>query len=43
LTGQPAALFWLGLLIVLGWGNLHLRTLKGWQVLHFKFESADFN
>jgi hypothetical protein len=28
-TGQGHTLFWLDMLIVLGWGNLHLRTLKG--------------
>ncbi len=27
---------------VIQWGDLHLRTLKGWQVLQFTFESAPF-
>ncbi len=39
-AGESNALFWLDLLIVLGWGNLHLQTSQGWQVLHFTFESA---
>jgi hypothetical protein len=29
--------------VVFQWGDLHLRTLQGWQVLHFTFESAKLN
>lgn len=39
-AGQGHALFGLDLLITLEWGDLHLRTLQGWQVLRFTFESA---
>jgi hypothetical protein len=30
----------LDLFVVFQWGDLHLRTLQGLQVLHFTFESA---
>jgi hypothetical protein len=39
-AGQSHTFFWLKLLIAFGWRVLHLRTLQGWQVLHFTFESA---
>jgi hypothetical protein len=39
-AGESHALLWFDLLVALGWGNLHLRTLQGWQVLHFTFESG---
>ena len=39
-TGQGHTLFGLDLFVVLEWSDLHLRTLQGWQVLHFAFESA---
>jgi hypothetical protein len=39
-TGQGHSLFRLELFVVLERGDLHLRTLQGWQVLHFTFESA---
>ena len=39
-AGQGHALFGLGLFVVFQWGDLHLRTLQGLQVLDFTFESA---
>ncbi|PVE40961.1 hypothetical protein H663_019800 [Limnohabitans planktonicus II-D5] len=36
---QGNALFGLDLFVVFQWGDLHLRTLQGLQVLHFTFES----
>ena len=39
-AGQGHALFGLDLFVVFQWGDLHLRTLQGLQVLHFTFESA---
>ena len=41
-AGQGHALFGLDLFVVFQWGDLHLRTLQGLQVLHFTFESAGF-
>jgi hypothetical protein len=39
-AGESHALFGLDLFVAIEWGDLHLRTLQGWQVLHFTFESA---
>ena len=39
-AGESHALFGLDMFVVFQWGDLHLRTLQGWQVLHFTFESA---
>jgi hypothetical protein len=39
-AGQGHTLFGLDLFVVLEWSNLHLRTLQGWQVLHFTLESS---
>ena len=39
-AGESRALFGLDLFVVLEWSDLHLRTLHGWQVLHFIFESV---
>ena len=41
-AGQGHALFGLDLFVVFQWGDLHLRTLQGLQVLHFTFESAEY-
>jgi hypothetical protein len=37
-AGESHTLFWLDLLIVIGWINLHLLILQVWQVLHITFE-----
>jgi hypothetical protein len=39
-AGESHALFGLDLFVAIEWSDLHLRTLQGWQVLHFTFESA---
>jgi hypothetical protein len=39
-AGESHAFFGLDLFVTNEWSDLHLRTLQGWQVLHFTFESA---
>jgi hypothetical protein len=39
-AGESHAFFGLDLFIAIEWSDLHLRTLQGWQLLHFTFESA---
>jgi hypothetical protein len=39
-AGESHAFFGLDLFVAIEWSDLHLRTLQGWQVLHFTFESA---
>jgi hypothetical protein len=39
-AGESHAFFGLDLFVAIEWSDLHLRTLQGWQVLLFTFESA---
>jgi hypothetical protein len=39
-AGQGHAPFGLDLFLVFQWGDLHLRTLQGWQVLQFVLKST---
>jgi len=40
-AGESHAFFGLDLFAAIERSDLHLRTLQGWQVLHFTFESAE--
>ncbi len=39
-AGESHAFFGLDLFVSIECSDLHLRTLQGWQVLHFAFQSA---